>query len=198
MLKSTSKKKHKRRKPREWWRQPGRISVDEAQQGYDYFRIVPPHDCDNAEYRSALSRGRRTAVERPRRPRYAIEGEDKTIPRVSLAPSIWAAIAGATGKVSAASVRRFQDEDICSRVHCWHIYGVRAKDVPALKTDIRRYVPDARLTGEVWSTQPVQLEYIGIIGGDYEDRNSSSIDAPYSVWVCPAKKQRARKSTENE
>lgn len=132
------------RKSNEWWRRPRRLSLDEAQRGYDYFRIIDWGLSEPVTKRS---------VHQPRIPRNTCKDEDTTISRVCLAPTIHAAI----GAYSGADGDPFGWPQ-----EGWHVYGTRA--IP-IEKDIRQYVPDADETGEVWSLVPIEMDCIGTIGG---------------------------------
>lgn len=155
----------------EWWRRRGRIGLDEAARYFDYFRIVRPEEDRNPQP---------VIYAEPRVPESPMKGEDKTIPRVSLAPSIWACIIGVAGGVTVEDLQTdsANREDWGGRVHEWHVYGCRGRPpgfVPNEK--IQKHVPDAEMTGEVWATARTRLHFIGIIGGDF------SPDGEYDLWI---------------
>ena len=145
-------------KANEWWRRPGRLSLDEAQRGYDYFRII---DWGLAAPLTSRS------VHHPRIPRNLHKGEDATIPRVCLAPTIRAAI----GAYSGADGDPFGWPQ-----EGWYVYG--AKGVPVEK-NICQHVPDADATGEVWSLTPIEMDCIGTIGGG----RSSPRGRRWHLWI---------------
>jgi hypothetical protein len=160
----------KKPKTPEWWRRTGRISLDEASKGFKHIRITPNHD------------GSRVATFHPSVPTRPVEGENTTTPRVSLAPSIWHAVAGVQGHIGPKDLKadHREREDAGGGVHEWHIFGLRTDPeghVP--NKSIWEHVPDAHLTGESWATKPVTMEHIGIIGGDF-DKNGK-----YDMWVVP-------------
>ncbi len=166
-------------KTREWWRSAGRISVEEAQVGYSYFRIVPAISSEYADYDSSMAQGRMSVIESPRVPTSPLRGENRTTPRVSLAPSIWAALAGCIGRMSAEDLLSNNNAlvDAGGRAHNWYVYGIPTGR-PA-RVEQPTSVPDAKITGEVWATRRVRMEFIGVVGGDYGP------DGSYAVWICP-------------
>lgn len=169
-----------RRNPAEWWRRPGRVSLEEAQHGYKYFRLIPPPDSEYNEVEST-GVGKARYVERPRVPRYTMKGENKTTPRVVMSSTIAGCIAGIAGEVSPDEARH--DEEAAGRVWEFLVYGTRDEPRLVPQSVVNRAVPDARLTGEVWSKEPVEFELIGIIGCD------SSQDDEFDSWVVPREKE---------
>jgi 8-oxo-dGTP pyrophosphatase MutT (NUDIX family) len=177
----------------EWWRGPGKMSLDEVGQGYRFFRLIPHK---GSEYAIANSNtGAKTLNEVPRIPETPIPGENNTIPRISLAPSVWHAIHGIGGGVNASldDTKNSPEirEDIGGHCHMFHIYGI--KDVPPghMTTEqIAHLVPDAMSTGESWATQPIQMEHLGQIGGDFNPHTGD-----YDLWAFrrPSRIQKTEK-----
>jgi 8-oxo-dGTP pyrophosphatase MutT (NUDIX family) len=175
----------------EWWRGPGKMSLDEIGQGYRFFRLVPHKDSEYAIVNS--NTGAKTLNEVPRIPGTPAPGEDKTIPRISLAPSVWHALHGIGGGVNTSLDDTKNSPDIREAIgghcHMFHIYGIKDAPPGHMTTEqIAHLVPDAMSTGESWATQPIQMEHLGQIGGDYNPHTGD-----YDIWAF-RKPSRIRKT----
>lgn len=187
----------KAQSPLEWWRKgkhgKSRISLDEAAKGYKYFRLVPPEgheDFDPAragEFQGDHLIAQPTAPSHPSLGTGRYKKENKTTPRVSMAPSIWHALAGLSGFVTHEDVKEPMQDEYRSRWHEYRIYGTKQQPEGFVPNEqLRSKVPDAKHTGEVWSTKPVKMKLLGVLGGDFAQPDERGASA-YDAWVVPHK-----------
>ncbi len=139
-----------------------RVSIKEAEKGYHFFRVIYGISTDEIS-------------EVPRLPRNYANGENITIPRVSLAPSILYAVIGSEG------VSRIKNKNtIRSLAINYSVYGLLSETKIMSSNEIAQYVPDALHTHEVWAIEPVKLKLIGKINGHW-NQNETRFD----IWIAP-------------
>jgi hypothetical protein len=150
---------------RDWWRKPDRTSLEEVAEKFKYFRIVQPKAKKWGILDSGASLGEQRVTEIPRLPYRALEDEDKSVRRVSLAPDVWSAIAGVFGEFSTEQLR--SDMRLRKRayktVRGWYVYATRTYEGRLVVPN--KHVADARVTGEIWALDPIEMELVGRIGG---------------------------------
>jgi len=134
-----------------------RIELDEPR--YKGFRLVP----DRAGLEGMNGTSYRADPRSPD-PHMMAEGENGSTPRVSMAPSIKAAVAGLAGAPT-----NDMNYDDWRKYHGWRVYG--AKELPEKMLSgeaLAQHVPDAGRTGEMWAQEPVNMEYVGHLNVDHD------------------------------
>lgn len=175
------------------------LPLHEAERDYVAFRILPNLNLKlyRTDPRCVRPEWGNNLTELPTIPQNRISGEDRTIARVSLAKTILGCVAGDYGSTTPKKVERLLT-DKATRFegnpaafdtrwvfdNHWAVFGLRKnKNVTLIpSTEIVQYVPDALRTGEVWSLQPITLEYIGTL-----ERTQRSSTENAELWVRSAK-----------
>lgn len=149
-------------------------SLTALRKRYKLFRILKP------VARFKVRNGK--VLHTPRIPECTMTGEDETIPRICVGPSIIHCMAALTlGSANDDIQYRAIEEHIGS-----HVFGLRRYPRSYRKPGIRR-VPDSRETKEGWILHSIHMEYLGRLGIKGEGEEGSWVDGEI-VIVPPGKR----------
>lgn len=112
----------------------------------------------------------------PRSPTNHMRGEDWRTPRISVAPTIPAAVAGLVSGVtpSALKLKHYR------RFNGYRIHGLHTLPRHLTNAEVARRVPDAARTGEMWILAPVDMDYVGHL--TVRDGRVGLIRRHYTTW----------------